>query len=172
MSSLSFSSRRDSVLLYYACRFDCAQKELFSKMPVASAQGLCSTVSPASKENLEVDHDECHLRLGLSENMMSVIVLSDTDVQDDRTCPPRMQITGAHSSNNNIYRGLLFGALDQEHMEGALLHHAGDRNKENPVHGATNEQGWFAQGAAVFKIYHVLKCLKAYVVYRKNPQKN
>lgn len=29
-----------------------AQKELFSTMPVASAQGLCSTVSPASK----VDH--------------------------------------------------------------------------------------------------------------------
>ena len=35
----------------------------------------------------------------------------------------------------------LFGALDQEHMEGALLHRAGDRNKENPFHGATNEQG-------------------------------
>ena len=32
--------------------------------------------------------------------------------------------------------------------------------------------GWFAQGAVVFKIYHVLKCLKAYVVYQKNPQKN
>ena len=32
--------------------------------------------------------------------------------------------------------------------------------------------GWFAQGAVVFKIYHVLKCLKAYVVYWKNPQKN
>uniref|UniRef100_M8BR79 Uncharacterized protein n=1 Tax=Aegilops tauschii TaxID=37682 RepID=M8BR79_AEGTA len=63
------------------------------------------------------------------------------------------------------FKGLLFGALDQEHMEGALLHRAGNRNKENPVHGATNEQGWFAQGAAVFKIYHVLKCLKAYVVY-------
>uniref|UniRef100_A0A453HNE5 Uncharacterized protein n=1 Tax=Aegilops tauschii subsp. strangulata TaxID=200361 RepID=A0A453HNE5_AEGTS len=56
------------------------------------------------QENLEVDHDECHLRLGLSENMMSVIVLSDTDVEDDRTCPPRIQITSAHSSNNNIYR--------------------------------------------------------------------
>uniref|UniRef100_A0A453HNC1 Uncharacterized protein n=1 Tax=Aegilops tauschii subsp. strangulata TaxID=200361 RepID=A0A453HNC1_AEGTS len=81
-----------------------AQKELFSRCQWPAHRGLCSTVSPASKENLEVDHDECHLRLGLSENMMSVIVLSDTDVEDDRTCPPRIQITSAHSSNNNIYR--------------------------------------------------------------------
>ena len=42
----------------------------------------------------------------------------------------------------------LFGALDQEHMEGALLHRAVDRNRENPVHGATNEQGKHELSAA------------------------
>jgi len=41
---------------------------------------------------------------------------------------------------SHVVYPFVFGALDQERMEGALLRHAGDRNKENPVHGATNEQ--------------------------------